>query len=101
MRTREKGYADYDFLPGEEREIKERCRKTDFKTYTMVHLATHKANPAIAEALAFSLIYGLSFEKIDNIHAIPYAKREFYGYRRKALAYFRDLSSWTNNTVDD
>lgn len=92
VRTREKGYTDYGFSPGEEREIKNACRQPGFKTLTMLILACHKACPELALIIAFSLRYGLSYDKICYVYDIPLKRDSFYGYRRKALYHFKQLA---------
>jgi hypothetical protein len=91
MRTREKGFFEYGFQPGEEKEIKALCRKRDFKTVTTLLLAAYKAYPELAYALAFSLHYGVSYRRVCEICNLPILQEDFYGYRRKTLFYFRDL----------
>lgn len=89
MKTRDRGYSEYDFAPGEEREIKALCRKNDFKTVTTLLLAAYKAYPEIALALAFSLHYCASYERVCNAYDINIPKNDFYGHRRKTLFYFK------------
>lgn len=91
MKTRHISYNDYGFAPGEEKQLKEHCRRKDFKTYIIVHLAAYKANPEIAEDLAYSLINGLSYEKMEFTHNIPIPKVDFYAYRRKCLFIFKRI----------
>lgn len=95
MRTRNKGYSEYEFASGEEREIKAMCRKRDFKTVTTLLLAAYKAYPEIAFALAFSLHYGVSYEKTCNAYDISIPKVDFYGHRRKTLFYFKKYTHIT------
>ena len=89
VKTRYKGYSDYHLEPGEEKELKALCRKKDFKTITTLLLAAYKAYPELAYALAFSLHYSASYEKICNIYDITIPKVDFYGHRRKTLFYFK------------
>lgn len=92
MRTREKSYDDYGFAPGEEKRLKELCREKNFKTYILIHLAARKACPDMAEDIAYSLLKGLSYEKILFIHSLPISKNDFYAYRRKCLYFFKRMS---------
>lgn len=91
MRTRNKGYSHYGFEPGEEKSLKELCRRNDFKTYMMIHMAAYKAHPGIADDLAYSLINGLSYDKIEFIKTTPISKVDFYGYQRECLYFFKKM----------
>lgn len=90
MNTKDMGYEDYGFSPGEEKETLKLCRKTDHATRTILHHAAYSTNEDIAEELIVSLTLGLSWEDIMLIHYIPISKNMFYAYRRKCLAAFRD-----------
>ena len=92
MKTRCKSYDDYGFEPGEEKQLKEACRKKDFKTLTMLTVASYKSNPGIAIELIYSLVNGLSYDKLESINYIPVSKVDFYAYRRKCLYYFKLMS---------
>lgn len=89
MRTREKKFADYGFNPGEERQLQEFCRRSDFAEDFLLLECAKKSNPAIGGDLYFSLIRGLSWEQLSKRTWQQYSKADFYGYRRKALGLFR------------
>lgn len=90
LRTREKGYKDYGFEDGEEQHIKEYCRRDDFSDHDLLLKSAISANPCIANDLYYSVVKGLSYEAIDRMRSIPISKADFYGYRRKCLAIFRN-----------
>ena len=89
MRTREKGFSDYQFAPGEEKEIKAACRSRDPTIFCLLAQSCFQANPDIADSLMYSLLKGLSYDKLICISNIPLNRNDFYAYRRAALAIFR------------
>lgn len=93
MRKREMGYQEYGFDLGEEKQLKEYCKKSDFSDHDTLLQAAISSNPAIAADLYYSLITGLSYDKISIIRYIPISKVDFYGYQRSCLATFRKLRS--------
>lgn len=99
MRTREYGYDDYGFAKGEEKLYKERCRHRDEETYKMLHAAAWQANPDIAEEICFSLLRGLSYDRICVAYEIPYSAVDFYAYRRKALAIYKEMCIQLPQTI--
>lgn len=91
MRKREMGYSEYGFEPGEERELKEYCRSFDFSDHDTLLQAAVSANPSIAADLYYSLVRGLSFERINDIKYMPIPKVDFYAYQRACLAKFKEM----------
>ena len=91
MRTREKSYQQYGFAPGEENDLKNYCRSTDFTDHDTLIQAAISANPSIAADLYYSLVRGLSFDRLNDVRYIPIPKVDFYGYQRNCLAIFRNL----------
>lgn len=90
MRVRESSYSDYGFNPGEEKQLKEFCRRSDFSEDFLLLECAKKSNQAIGGDLYFSLIKDLSWEQMDNRICQTYSKSDFYGYRRKTLGLFRE-----------
>lgn len=91
MRKREMGYQEYGFYPEEEKRLKEYCQKSDFSDHDTLLQAALSANPSIAADLYYSLVTGLSFDKLSNYRYIPIPKVDFYGYQRNCLWIFKDL----------
>ena len=89
MRTREKGFADYGFRPGEETKLKEWCRKPDFSEEFLLLESAKMANASIFNDIYFSIVRGVSYEKMDFKVYQNIGKGDFYGYQRKTLAIFR------------
>lgn len=88
MKTREMGYSDYGFAPGEEKTLKEYCRRPDFKENILLLECAMQSNAAICSDLYYSIVKGLSWEKMDKKVIQLYGKSDFYGYQRKTLALF-------------
>lgn len=90
MRTRLKSFADYGFQPGEEKQLKEWCKAPDFNEEFLLLESAKKANDNIHNNIYFSIVKGLSYDKLDKKVYQIYIKGDFYGYQRKTLALFRD-----------
>lgn len=89
MRTRNKGYLDYGFLPGEEKLLKEWCKKSDFSEEVLLLESAKIENKDIFNDIYFSIVKGLSYEKMDKNVSQYIGKGDFYGHQRKTLAIFR------------
>ena len=89
MRVRQKGYLDYGFEAGEEKQLQEFCKQPDFAEDFLLLECAKKSNPVIGGDLYFSLVRGLSWEQLDKRTWQKYGKADFYAYRRKALGLFR------------
>lgn len=87
MRTRDKKYQDYEITKENRDFLLTLCRVDDAEVQELVREACAESNDQIAELLFRNLSGGESYDKIDRI---PYAQTDFYAYRKKALAIFRD-----------
>lgn len=90
MRTREKGYKDYGLTQEEVKKILEWCKTLDFEENILLLECAKKAHYCIFNDIYFSIVKGLSYEKVDQKSYQEMGKADFYGYRRKTLALFRD-----------
>lgn len=90
MRTREKGFSDYGFAPGESDELKAWCQKSDFSEEFLLLESAKMANKDIFNDIYFSIVKGLSYEKMDEKIYQNIGKGDFYGHQRKTLAIFRE-----------
>lgn len=90
MRTRNTKLIDYGLTLEESRKIREWCKKSDFTENILLLECAQKAHAYIFNDVYFSLVKGLSFEKLDQRVYQDYAKCDFYAYQRKTLALFRD-----------
>ena len=89
MRIREKGFADYGFVPGELDKLKAWCQKSDFSEEFLLLESAKMANASIFNDIYFSIVRGVSYEKMDFKAYQNIDKGSFYGYQRKTLAIFR------------
>lgn len=90
MRTREKGFADYGFSPGEETKLKAWCKNPNFSEEFLLLESAKIANKDIFNDIYFSIVKGLSYEKMDEKVYQNIGKGDFYGHQRKTLAIFRE-----------
>ena len=90
MGTREKGYDDYGLTLEEAKKIIEWCKRVDFEENILLLECAKKAHHYIFNDVYFSLVKGLSYERMDQKSYQEMGKNDFYGYRRKTLALFRD-----------
>lgn len=90
MRTRQKGYADYGISEQEVKLLKEWCKKADFHEEFLLFESARMANSEIFNDIYFSIVKGLSYEKMDTKTGQYIGKGDFYGWQRKTLAIFRE-----------
>ena len=88
MRIREMKYSDYGLDDKALHHIFEFCRNCqDEKDDALIRKACLDANSVIQQELYCSLRYGKSWERIvAGRWFIPYVKKDFYAYRRKAIS---------------
>lgn len=84
MRIRDTVWVDYQITKERVKELLQYCRET--KDLSLVEQAIRETNPSISELLRMSLVQRLSYDKIMCKTYIPMGMKDFYGYRRKALA---------------
>lgn len=84
MRTRNKGYMDYGLTDSDAKRLKVLAKKQENER--LVHECAEQANKQLAAELYYSLVKGVSYEKLDSINRIDIDKGSFYGYQRKTLA---------------
>lgn len=90
MRTRKKGFADYGFSEREAKMLKDWCKKPDFSEEFLLLESARIANSQLFNDIYYSLVKGLSFERIDMKTGQCIGKGDFYGWQRKTLAIFRE-----------
>lgn len=90
MRTRHKKDADYHFAEGELKKLIKHCRSDGFKDDELLQQSADESNPTVAIYLMISIRYGISYNRLARNHFVPYTDADFYAYRKKALAIFRD-----------
>lgn len=91
MRTRAKRYSDYGFKPGEQERLKKYCQSVGFCDNSILLQAAMSANPVIKDDLYYTIVTGISYDKLNDVRKILLPKNDFYGYQRKCLDIFRNL----------
>lgn len=71
--------------------MKEYCRKACAADKVLILHAAEDANPSIANELFYSLVNGLSYDRMMKCKYIPLKRDDFYAYQRKCLATFRNF----------
>lgn len=90
MRTRRKQYSDYGFAEGEAERLIDYCRSEAFTDHDLLIRCAKDSNPAIAEDIYKTIAYKISYYKLAKVKYMIYESDDFYAYRRKTLAIFRD-----------
>ena len=85
MRTREKSYSDYGITEDEINYIESFCRNAGVEDRNIIKNALSEIQPYIAPYVYYSLVDGLSYEKICAKSYIYMGKGDFYGYRRQCM----------------
>lgn len=68
------------------------CRVNLPEIRDMVYKAAKLSNEGLAKWIYKSLTYGLSYIQMETMDdPVPATQKDFYGYRRKALAIFSTL----------
>lgn len=87
MRTREKGYSFYGITKERLSEIKDYCKTTDQTAQRLIVLSAYEAKPVYGTAIAYSLLNNFaSYVRVGQKINIDMLERDFYAYRRKAVA---------------
>lgn len=89
MRTRQKGLQYYGISKERNKELLELARQEQNRNLLLQ--AAEASNPDIAHYLVMGLYHGMSYSKIYKWEPVPLPEKDFYGYRRKALAIFNHL----------
>lgn len=89
MRTRQKGLQHYGIDRERGKELLLLARQEQNRN--LLIQAAKESNPELAHYLVMSLSCGMSYMEIYKREFVPLPEKDFYGYRRKALAIFNRL----------
>ena len=89
--VRSRYLSDYDISEQEARELLKFCRKADKGQQAMILHAAQIANDSISIPILVNLTSGIGYDRLSMWYEIPMQRKDFQGYRRKALAILRDL----------
>ena len=88
MRARETKYEQYGITREQAKQAKIYCLNASGERARNLRRAAKKANPEIADDLFISLRDGRSYDLQMAHRYIPISRPDFYGYRRRCLAFF-------------
>lgn len=83
--------SDYDITEQEAKELLKFCRTADKGQQALILHAAQIANDSIAIPILVNLTSGIGYDRLSKGYGIPMQRKDFQGYRRKALAVLRDL----------
>lgn len=83
--------SDYDISEQEAKELLKLCRSANSGQQTLILNAAQIANDSISIPILVNLTSGIGYDRLSMWYEIPMQRKDFQGYRRKALAVLRDL----------
>ena len=89
--VRDRYLSDYDITEQEEKELLKFCRTANNGQQALILTAAQIANDSIAMPILVNLTSGIGYDRLSLWYEIPMQRKDFQGYRRKALAVLRDL----------
>lgn len=89
--VRDRYLSDYDILEWKAEELLKFCRTADKGQQAMILHAAQIANDSISIPILVNLTSGIGYDRLSMWYEIPMQRKDFQGYRRKALAILRDL----------
>lgn len=89
--VRDRYLSDYDITEQEERELLNFCRTANNGQQALILTAAQIANDSISIPILVNLTSGIGYDRLSLWYEIPMQRKDFQGYRRKALAALRDL----------
>lgn len=87
MLTRDMGYKDYGLTQGQEKEVCEWLKRHHgTEERKIIYDMALDVKASIADDMVYSLVNGLSYDRLSVIKNISYSKNDFYAYRRKLVS---------------
>ena len=77
---------DYGIDEKRESELLEYCRSQIAERQSIILKAAQQANESVVIPILINLTTGIGYDKILQWYLIPMQRKDFQGYRRKALA---------------
>lgn len=102
IRNRDRSYSEYGISEAESKEIIKYIRSgnmTDEEEHLLLKSAI-EANSSIFPDIYASIRSGISYENMTRIKNVPISKPDFYGYRRKAIAIFKNKRNSMKGSSD-
>lgn len=87
MKTRE---ANYGIGKEEAESLRKYCQSATIEEQQILFQYSYQSNKQIYPDIFYSLVNGLSYDKLMKARYIPMNRNDFYGYQRKCLMMFRE-----------
>ena len=87
MRTREEKYG---IGKDEAESLRKYCQSASIEEQAIILRYSYESNKQIYPDIFYSLVNGLSYDKLMKARYIPMNRNDFYGYQRKCLTMFRE-----------
>lgn len=83
--------SDYDLPEKEVKSLLEYCRAAGAREQDLILKAAQIANESISIPLLVNLTSGTGYDRLSMWYEIPMQRKDFQGYRRKALKVLNNL----------
>ncbi|CCX60146.1 putative uncharacterized protein [Blautia hydrogenotrophica CAG:147] len=83
--------SDYELTEQEVKSLLERCRAAGTREQDIILKAAQIANDSISIPILINLTSGIGYDRLSMWYEIPMQRKDFQGYRRKALKVLNDL----------
>lgn len=85
MITRKASYRDYGLFEWEKEVLNEYCLNLDDEKEKIIRGQIRGVNPSLENELYNSIVHNQSYDEQADRDYIPIGKKDFYGYRRRAM----------------
>ena len=89
--VRNRYLSDYDISEQEVKKLLEYCRVAGTREQDIILKAAQIANDSISIPILVNLTSGIGYDRLSMWYEIPMQRKDFQGYRRKALKVLNDL----------
>ncbi|MFQ7788771.1 MAG: hypothetical protein ACLRIP_12490 [Blautia massiliensis (ex Durand et al. 2017)] len=90
MLTREATYEDYGFSEDEDKRLGEFCKNLEMWDKILLLQCAAEVYPNIVDELYCCIVIGMSYDKMNKKKFVALDRKDFYAYRKKTLAVFRE-----------
>ena len=90
MLTREATYEDYGFSEEEDKKFNEFCRKLEMRDKILLLQCAAEVYPSVSDELYCCIVTGTNYDRMAYGRVISLCHKDFYAYRKKTLAVFRE-----------
>lgn len=93
--------SDYGITEGKVKNLLEYCQSAGKSQQDIILKAAQISNEDIAIPLFINLTSGVGYDRISKWYEIPMQRKDFQGYRRKALKILNDLIILHDEEMDE